>query len=58
MKIERTWYAADKTGFHMLHTLFQTSLKFPSIRPPLSGGNSVSHIQGADSLGDRRQGNG
>ncbi len=32
MKIERTWYAADKVGFHMLHTLFQTSLKFPSIR--------------------------
>ena len=32
MKIERTWYAADKTGFHILHTLFQTSLKYPSIR--------------------------
>ncbi len=32
MKIERTWYAADKTGFHLLHSLFQTSLKFPSIR--------------------------
>ncbi|TVR98777.1 MAG: fumarate reductase (quinol) flavoprotein subunit [Rhodospirillales bacterium] len=32
MKIMRTWYAADKTGFHMLHTLFQTSLKFPSIK--------------------------
>ena len=31
MKIERTWYAADKTGFHLLHTLFQTSLKYPSI---------------------------
>ncbi|MFO1128939.1 MAG: fumarate reductase (quinol) flavoprotein subunit [Rhodospirillales bacterium] len=31
MKIKRTWYAADKTGFHMLHTLFQTSLKYPSI---------------------------
>lgn len=27
MKIRRTWFAADKTGFHMLHTLFQTSLK-------------------------------
>ena len=25
--MERTWFAADKTGFHMLHTLFQTSLK-------------------------------
>ncbi|HEY0941679.1 MAG TPA: fumarate reductase (quinol) flavoprotein subunit [Steroidobacter sp.] len=32
MKIERTWFAADKTGFHMLHTLFQTSIKYPSIR--------------------------
>jgi len=31
MKIERTWFAADKTGFHMLHTLFQTSLKYPSV---------------------------
>jgi fumarate reductase flavoprotein subunit len=28
MSIERTWFAADKTGFHMLHTLFQTSLKY------------------------------
>jgi fumarate reductase flavoprotein subunit len=28
MKIERTWFAADKTGFHMLHTLYQTSLKY------------------------------
>jgi fumarate reductase flavoprotein subunit len=27
----RTCFAADKTGFHMLHTLFQTSLKFDSI---------------------------
>jgi fumarate reductase flavoprotein subunit len=32
MKVERTWFAADKTGFHMLHTLFQTSLKYPSIK--------------------------
>lgn len=32
MKIERTWYAADQTGFHMLHTLFQTSLKYSAIR--------------------------
>ena len=29
MKIERTWYAADQSGFHMLHTLFQTTLKYP-----------------------------
>ena len=32
MKIERTWFAADRTGFHMLHTLFQTSIKYRSIR--------------------------
>ena len=31
MKIERTWFAADKTGFHMLHSLFQTSLKYGNI---------------------------
>jgi fumarate reductase flavoprotein subunit len=33
MKIERTWFAADKTGFHMLHALFQTSLKYDNIIP-------------------------
>ena len=32
MKVERTWFAADKTGFHMLHTLFQTSLKYEGLR--------------------------
>ncbi|MQX35136.1 fumarate reductase (quinol) flavoprotein subunit [Roseospira navarrensis] len=32
MKMKRTWFAADKTGFHLLHTLFQTSLKYESIR--------------------------
>jgi fumarate reductase flavoprotein subunit len=32
MKIERTWFAADKSGFHMLHTLFQTSMQYPSIK--------------------------
>jgi fumarate reductase flavoprotein subunit len=32
MKAERTWFAADKTGFHLLHTLFQTSLKYGAIR--------------------------
>jgi succinate dehydrogenase flavoprotein subunit len=32
MKAERTWFATDKTGFHMLHTLFQTCLKYDSIR--------------------------
>jgi succinate dehydrogenase flavoprotein subunit len=31
MKKMRTWFAADKTGFHMLHTLFQTSLKYSAI---------------------------
>jgi fumarate reductase flavoprotein subunit len=32
MKIERTWFAADKTGFHLLHTLFQTTLKYEAIQ--------------------------
>lgn len=31
MKQLRTWFAADKTGFHMLHTLFQTSLSYERI---------------------------
>ncbi len=31
MKKMRTWFAADKTGFHMLHALFQTSLKYGEI---------------------------
>jgi len=31
MKQLRTWFAADKTGFHLLHTLFQTSLKYERI---------------------------
>ncbi|HEX6522250.1 MAG TPA: fumarate reductase (quinol) flavoprotein subunit [Streptosporangiaceae bacterium] len=31
MKQQRTWFAADKTGFHMLHTLFQTSLMYERI---------------------------
>src|SRR5260370_11589491 len=31
MRQLRTWFAADKTGFHMLHTLFQTSLKYERI---------------------------
>ncbi|MCI0638507.1 MAG: fumarate reductase (quinol) flavoprotein subunit [Gemmataceae bacterium] len=32
MKKMRTWFAADKTGFHMLHALFQTSLKYTTIQ--------------------------
>ncbi len=32
MKAERTWFATDKTGFHMLHTLFQTSLKYDAVQ--------------------------
>lgn len=32
MTIERTWFAADKVGFHLLHTLFQTSLKFETLK--------------------------
>src|SRR3989441_907248 len=31
MAIERTWFAADKTGFHMLHALFQTSQKYNNV---------------------------
>src|SRR5258706_719312 len=31
MKKTRPWFAADKTGFHMLHTLFQTSLKYDAV---------------------------
>ena len=31
MSTKRTLYAADKTGFHMLHALFQTSLKYSRI---------------------------
>jgi fumarate reductase flavoprotein subunit len=31
MKKTRTWFAADKTGFHLLHTLFQTTLRYSAI---------------------------
>jgi len=31
MSTKRTWYAADKVGFHMLHTLFQHSMQFEQI---------------------------
>ena len=31
MTIKRTWYAADKVGFHMLHSLFQHSMRFEGI---------------------------
>jgi fumarate reductase flavoprotein subunit len=31
MTTKRTWYAADKIGFHMLHALFQHSMRFPNI---------------------------
>jgi fumarate reductase flavoprotein subunit len=31
MKRKRTWFASDKTGFHMLHALFQTSLKYRAV---------------------------
>jgi fumarate reductase flavoprotein subunit len=31
MRQLRTWFAADKTGFHLLHTLFQTSLQYEQI---------------------------
>src|SRR3954462_15646127 len=32
MSTQRTWFAADRSGFHMLHTLFQTSLRYPQIQ--------------------------
>jgi fumarate reductase flavoprotein subunit len=32
MKVQRTWFAADRSGFHILHTLFQTSLRYPAIK--------------------------
>ena len=31
MSVKRTCFAADKIGFHILHTLFQTSMKYPQI---------------------------
>ena len=31
MTVDRTAFAADKTGFHMLHALFQTSLKYDNV---------------------------
>jgi len=31
MAVPRTWFAADKVGFHMLHTLFQHSMRFDRI---------------------------
>ncbi|WP_425955371.1 FAD-binding protein [Xylanimonas sp. McL0601] len=32
MSRPRTWFAADKTGFHLLHTLFQTTLREEAVR--------------------------
>lgn len=32
MSVKRTVFAADKVGFHILHTLFQTSMKYEAIR--------------------------
>ena len=32
MSVKRTLFATDKIGFHLLHTLFQTSLKFENIK--------------------------
>jgi FAD binding domain-containing protein len=31
MSVKRTLFAADRTGFHLLHTLFQTSLRYERI---------------------------
>ncbi|MFB7888472.1 FAD-binding protein [Cellulosimicrobium cellulans] len=35
MSRARTWFAADKTGFHLLHTLFQTSLRYSGADGPV-----------------------
>lgn len=32
MKVPRTWFAADKSGFHILHTLYHTTLQYKNIR--------------------------
>src|SRR5438552_18464505 len=32
MSIKMTLFATDKIGFHLLHTLFQTSLRYENIR--------------------------
>jgi succinate dehydrogenase/fumarate reductase flavoprotein subunit len=32
MSVKRTLFATDKIGFHLLHTLFQTSLRYENIR--------------------------
>jgi len=31
MSQPRTWFAADKTGFHLLHTVYQSCLQYPNI---------------------------
>ena len=41
MKKMRTWFAADKTGFHMLHTLFQTSLEVSERSRATTSGSST-----------------
>ncbi len=32
MSVKRTWFATDKTGFHMLHALFQNSMRYDRIQ--------------------------
>ena len=49
MKQMRTWFAADKTGFHLLHTLFQTSLQVRAHR-------SLRRVVRHDAAGRRRPG--
>ncbi len=41
MKNQRTWFAADKSGLHILHTLFQTSLHFPSVHSSMNSSCSL-----------------
>jgi fumarate reductase flavoprotein subunit len=31
MTVKRTWYATDKVGFHMLHSLFQQSMRYENV---------------------------
>jgi len=31
MTVKRTWFATDKVGFHMLHALFQHSMRFDNL---------------------------
>src|SRR3990170_4066480 len=59
MSVKRTVFAADKVGFHILHTLFQTSMKYPQIHrfdeyfvtTPLVDGNACAGVIALDLRG-------